>query len=95
MSGSKRQPLKAGKENQNVPVETAEQRIERLEALIVLQAATISHLQDENQQLVRSNNEYRKMTYENEKTINKLKNDVKQLKDELTGENENSGDDTH
>ncbi|CAF1518645.1 unnamed protein product, partial [Rotaria sordida] len=80
--------------NQNVPAETAQQRIERLEEFIVSQAATISHLQDVDEQRMRSINEYQKTIHEYQETINKLKNDVKQLKDELAGENGNSGIDS-
>jgi uncharacterized coiled-coil protein SlyX len=71
--------------------ETAQQRIERLEALMISQAATINHLQGVNEQLVRSINEHQKTIHEYQETINKMKNDVKQLKDDLAGENVNSG----
>ncbi|CAF3790809.1 unnamed protein product [Rotaria socialis] len=87
MSSAKRQPLKAGKENQNVPVETAEQRIENLEAIVTLQAATINNFQGMNEQLVRLLNEYQKTIHEHQETICKLKDDVKQLKDELPRSN--------
>ncbi|CAF4537286.1 unnamed protein product, partial [Rotaria socialis] len=69
MSSAKRQPLKAGKENQNVPVETAEQRIENLEAIVTLQAATINNFQGMNEQLVRLLNEYQKTIHEHQETI--------------------------